>query len=284
MEIEFKGKRVYRFDEAAAETQNSSVYRAKDLSLERFVGLKVVRPPENFSGKMSEWAAAVRREVTAMVAIDELSARVPYIIDSFFEDDTFYISMQWIEGKDLNEKMDAAPATFIGWMIDLCDILSIMERRKRYHRDIKPANIRIDQNGNLYLIDFNISISRPVIGIGTSGYAAPEMTRHVDAEYSRSDMFSIGVILYRYFTGEMPQEGVHYAKEQSRRRRPLFGADKGWTLFRSPKEIKPDITDSINDIIVKCMKYHPQDRYENFLKLKAALVKAAEGVKNGRRT
>lgn len=277
MEIEFKNKRVYRFSEVAAETLNSSVYRAKDLSLERFVGLKVVRPPENFSGKMGEWADAVKREVTAMVAIDELSARVPYIIDSFFENDAFYIAMQWIEGQDLSEKMDADSETFIGWMIDLCDILSIMESRKRYHRDIKPANIRIDRNGNLYLIDFNISISRPVIGIGTNGYAAPEMIRHVDVEYSRADMFSIGVILYRYFTGEIPQEGVHYAKEQSRRRRPLFGADKGWTMFKSPKDIAPDITEDMSDIITKCMKYHPQDRYENFSKLKAALVKAVKG-------
>ena len=153
-------------------------------------------------------------------------------------------------------------------MKDLCIILESMERTNLYHKDIKPANIMVTKRGTLYLIDFNISLSVANHEEGTEFYRAPEMESgsKITAR-NKVDMFAIGVIMYQFYTGHLPKKPEDYAKGSS------FGKNKNqWAKFKEPKEYKPDLPEDINAIIVKCMKYSPDDRYRNAAELKGKII------------
>lgn len=215
-------------------------------------------------------------EVKAMVDVGEKTAKVPNIYSTHFDKDnlTLYIFMQWINGTSLRENMNAPELQFIRWMIDLCSILNIMERAKLYHKDIKPSNIMINKMDELYLIDFNISVSKPNMIEGTVNYKAPEMDRN--SKYvgrEKVDIFAIGVMLYEYYTKEVPKRGSEYAKNS---RRGKFE----WDLFKEPITKNPNMPEKVNEIILKCMKLDPRERYRDITELKRHLGQAERSIKN----
>ena len=169
--------------------------------------------------------------------------------------------------------MRAPELTFLQWMIELCNILSAMNKKHLAHKDIKPANIMITDSNELFLIDFNISIATPNLIEGTIHYKAPEMSQNSKYQgREKVDMFSIGVMLYEFYTGAVPVKTVDYAKNRSR-------GSFEWDIFVEPKTKNPKINDYINEIIVKCMKLDPRMRYRNYSELKNELVKAVRNIK-----
>jgi len=186
----------------------------------------------------------------------------------FGKNNVFYIIMEWINGKTLREKQKASDRQFIRWMADLCDILNELDKYHYHHKDIKPENLMITNDNRIYLIDFNISVSLPNMLEGTANYKAPEMDW--DSKYvsrDRSDMFSIGVIMYERFTGELPLLCEHYGNP--------VGNGKEWGDFIEPKEVRSDIDPEINKIITRCMKLNPKSRFNSY----GELAKALRGVK-----
>lgn len=279
MEIAFDSHHRYRIDgDSKIETGSNRIYKAQDLSLMRPVCIKVV-PIEGSNPKEEQRQLQIaENEIRAMVQVSSKSPKIPQIYTSFYckEKSEVYIVMQWIEGETLRNKMNLGPRIFLNWMKDLGEILEIMQRQRIYHKDIKPENIMIHSKGELFLIDFNISISKPNTLIGTEHYKAPEMG--TDSQYmnrDKVDIFSIGVIMYEYFTGELPLQGKHYGKKRR--------SSKNWDIFKEPIEINGKITKEVNDLIVQCMKYIPRERFHSYGQLISAIKGAERGLRYGKK-
>lgn len=276
MLLEFESKQSYNLiEESKIVTECGALYKGQDLSFNRTVAIKMVEiQGNNRKEKKSSYDKAYA-EVKAMVSLGEDNLSIPCVYSTYYCEkfSKLYIVMSWIQGETLANFMNAPEMKFIQWMIDLCDILMSMERKHIYHKDIKPSNIMIDSKGKLYLIDFNISISTPNLLEGTINYKAPEMmpdSKYVGRE--KVDMFSIGVILYEFYTKSVPLRGVDYAKNRSR------GAFE-WDKFILPKEKNNNMCEEIENVIVKCMKLDPKQRYRNYSDLKWALEKAMRGIR-----
>lgn len=277
MEISFSKEHRYRcITDTKIETGCSTICQAQDLDLNRDVCIKMVKISGQNKKEVNLRLEKAMLEIKAMVRISEHTDRVPIIYETFFDETnlTLYIVMQWISGCSLKDKMGVSEIQFIRWMIDLCDVLSLMERRHLYHKDIKPANIMINSKNELYLIDFNISVSTPNRIEGTVHYKAPEMD--YDSKYmgrEKVDMFAVGVMMYEYYAKEVPKRTKEYAKNSER-------GSFEWDLFVEPIQKNPNIPTEINEIIIKCMKLDPKQRYRNNNELKNALKNAERSLRN----
>ncbi len=271
MLLEYTKKSRYQLiEESKIETEQGGLYRGMDLELQRTVAVKEIRIRAADRREEEAMVTKAIAEVRALTQLEEKKLRVPHIYDMYYhkEKKTFYIIMEWIPGTTLADKMKTSEGQFLQWMIDLCEILKGMSWNKLSHKDIKPANIMIIDPDLLYLIDFNISIGTPNQVEGTLHYKAPEMS--LGSKYAgreKADMFSVGVLLYEFYTGSVPQKTVDYARNRSRG--PLM-----WDKFVEPIEKNPSMSKRVNDIIVKCMKYDPRERYGSYAELKRALVNA----------
>lgn len=275
MELTFTAKHTYiANDDTRSERLYTTVYEAMDQTFGRWVFVKEVRIGEGISLEMA------MTEVRAMTKAEEATFFTPRIYEAFFDPKkkVLYIVMQLIRGESLRNRMGTAPPlAMLDWMIALCGILAALGRQNLYSKDVKPENIMIADEDSLYLLDFGLSISRPARDVGTYCYRAPEMDSWSavhETGRGKVDIFAIGVMLYEYFCGECPRPGYEY--DLSRR-----GTAKEWKTFVSPKEKNPDIPDAVNDIIVKCMKLRPEDRYRDMAALKHALKDAKRAVRYG---
>ena len=278
MVLEFEKRFRYQLsEEDKIETLSGGLYRAQDLELGRTVAIKQVNiTGENPSQRQANYEKA-RSEVQALLRIGDESVRVPKVYTTHYsEEGVFYIVMEWIYGETLEKKANCNERQFLRYMDDLCYILSRMEQKRLYHKDIKPQNLMITPDDRLYLIDFNISISTPNHMEGTLHYQAPEMTDQLQyMGREKVDMFAIGVMLYEHFTGAVPVRGQDYARIH--RRGPA-----NWDRFIEPKEKNPQISDELNEIIVRCMKLDPKQRYGRIGELKAKLREAGRNIGRSR--
>ena len=280
MVLEFTSHHKFNLmEETAIETECGTLYKGMDLEFGRSVAVKLVRiQGENPKQKEANYKKAYS-EVKAMVSLESENLPIPCVLETFFDikSSNLCIVMQWINGENLSYHMNEPELKFLRWIESLCGILETMERKHIYHKDIKPSNIMINEKGDLYLIDFNISISTPNLIEGTVNYKAPEMSpnsKYVGRE--KVDMFSIGVVLYEYYTGCVPIRGKDYAKNRSR-------GEFAWDNFTEPKEKKLEMNAAVNEMIVKCMKLDPKQRYRNYGDLKHAIGQAIRSIKNGQR-
>ena len=281
MEIAFNEFFKYRMiDDDKIETGNSTIYKAQDLEFNRTVCVKSIRFDKS-SPSFQEHRKRAMLEVKSLIAISELTMHVPSVYNVYFDDKnaTLYIIMQWINGNTLTQVMDKiSPSAFLKYMIELCEILEKLEFRKMSHKDIKPSNIMITPDNEICLIDFNLSISVPNQVEGTQNYKAPEMDLNSRSpSRNKVDIFSVGVIMYQFFTGKIPVRGIDYAIQSRRRNSSSFE----WDAFIEPVSIRPDLSQNINNIIVKCMKLNPDHRYIKAKDLKRDLIFAERSLRNG---
>ncbi len=276
MLLEYRREHRYNLiEESKIETECGGLYQAQDLEMQRTVAVKCVEIEGNNQREKLMLVQKAMSEVRALINLCEEDLSIPIIYDAFYGENKseFYIVMEWIKGKTLADWMKSPELEYLQWMIDLCDILAIMDRKHIYHKDIKPANIMITERKKLYLIDFNISISTPNLIEGTVNYKAPEMS--INSKYQgreKADMFSIGVLLYEYYTGSVPVKTIDYAKNRSR-------GELEWDKFIQPIEKNEKMDSGINEIIVKCMKLNPKQRYRNYSDLKNELIKAVKNIR-----
>ena len=277
MELKFDEHHCYRYDDAANITPNSEIYKAMDLSLGRTVALKKVHIIGNNKAEKNQNLKKALSEVKTMVQISEITSKIPNIYSYYYDDakGELYIVMQWICGETLADKMKhQIPVTvFLRWMEQLAGILKAMSTKNFQHKDIKPENIMFNGNNELYLIDFNISVSAPNQFEGTPFYKAPEMDfGSMTAARDKVDMFAMGVILYQYVTKVVPQRMVNY---------DYYGtAGNRWDVFKQPIEIETTLNRGLNNLIVKLMEYDPGLRYQSYSKLITALKTVERSVRN----
>lgn len=237
----------------------SVVYKAVDSLENRFVAIKVLKP-EFLTDERSR-----RRFLNESRAIAMLShANIVDVYDVNFEDNNQYIVMEYIEGRTLKEYMDFTGALPIGevfgYIKQTLRALRHAHERGIVHRDIKPQNIMLLDDGTIKVMDFGIAhvsnfetITMTDTAIGSVHYISPEQAKGLPVD-DKSDIYSTGVMLYEMMTGVLPFTGetpVSVALKQVQ------------TEPKKPREVNPDISRGMEQIILKAMKKDPAQRYQH---------------------
>lgn len=189
----------------------AAVYLAEQLGADRKVALKVLQAEHS-----TEPDSVLRFENEART-VGHLDH--PHIVRIFnvgrTADGQAYFSMPWLPRGDLTKRPDRhQPATIISIMRALLEALAYAHKRGVVHRDVKPENVMFDADNCPQLADFGIALSnraelrltRPGAAVGSSGYMSPEQARGLPTD-GRSDLYSVGVMLYELLTGDMPYQG-----------------------------------------------------------------------------
>ncbi|RKP55380.1 Stk1 family PASTA domain-containing Ser/Thr kinase [Cohnella endophytica] len=243
------------------------VYKAKDLLLNRYVAVKVLR--QQFTHD-DDFVKRFRREAQAAASLSH--PNIVSIYDVGQVEDTHYIVMEYIDGANLNEIIrDRAPLQAeeaVRITAQICDALEHAHHNQIIHRDIKPHNILIGNNGRVKVTDFGIAravtsstITQTGSVIGSVHYFSPEHAKGV-ATGEKSDLYSLGIVLYQMMTGRLPFLGES----------PISVALKHLQEpFEQPRKVNPYIPQSVENIILRAMRKNPQERYQSAKEMQADL-------------
>lgn len=257
----------------------ATVYRARDTRLDRMVALKVMHP--HLQGAKEARTRFAREAVTIA------RLKHPNILEIYDysgeEGDTHYIATELLTGPTLKQLVDDhpdMPAEIAACLaILVARALSAAHSEGVIHRDVKPENVMMHDNRAVKLTDFGIAQLVDVQGMTTTGqvlgspaHMAPEQIEGKDCD-ARSDIFSLGTVLYLLATGRLPFHGrnAHQVLKQI-----MEGQ------FREPLMVKPQIGGRLRNIIVRCLKVDPTERYATAKELEddlMAFVRAA-GIDN----
>jgi serine/threonine protein kinase len=201
----------YRLEAKLGSGGMSTVYLARDTTLDRSVAVKVMHR------EMSEQADQLERFRQEARAVAKLShPNVVSVIDAGEDGGYPYIVFEYVEGETLKTRINRVGALdtqeALAYAIEIGRALTVAHARKMVHRDIKPQNVMIDAEGRAKLTDFGISRQLEQDGmtatgrvLGTTDYVAPEQAMGRGAD-TRSDIYSLGVVLYEMLTGGVPFE------------------------------------------------------------------------------
>ncbi len=199
----------YRLEEQIGSGGMSTVYRAFDPTLERWVAIKLMHRDISSDPDQLE---RFRREAKAVARLSH--PHVVTVIDFGEDDGTPYIVLEFVEGETLKERirrMERLPvAESVAYAIEVGRGLSAAHAERLVHRDVKPQNVLIDQEGRAKVTDFGIARSLEVSGLtapgrvlGTTDYVSPEQASGHEVT-EQSDVYSLGVVLFEMLTGDVP--------------------------------------------------------------------------------
>lgn len=234
----------------------ADVYLAKDTHLGREVAIKILYKRY---AQDEEFVARFRREAQSAAALNH-----PHIVSIFDRgeaDGSYYIAMEYLEGKSLKEVIPEGglePARAIEIAVQILQALQFAHENDVIHRDIKPHNIVINGRGRVKVTDFGIALAgtAPAMTetgsiIGTAQYLSPEQAKGKAVEQS-SDLYSMGVVLYEMLTGRVPFEGEN----------PVAIALKHLSdIPVPPQALVPRIPDNLNAVVMRALAKDPRDRY-----------------------
>lgn len=233
------------------------VYKAKDLILNRQVAVKVLRSQ---FGTDEDFVNRFRREAQAVASLSH--PNVVGVYDVGQDGDTHYMVMEYVEGSTLKEMIVQRGALPVEEAVriaqQICDALDHAHQNQIIHRDIKPHNILIGKNGRVKVTDFGIAravtsttITHTNAMLGSVHYFSPEQARGgVTGE--KSDIYSLGIVLYEMVTGELPFSGDS----------PISVALKHLQEpLPEPRQIRPGIPQSVENVILKALAKDPFLRY-----------------------
>ncbi len=258
------------------------VYQAQDLSLDRTVAIKVIKP------ELLQMEAARRRFLQeARLAAALSHPAITTVYELLEHEDQVVLVMEWLEGKTLKEKIlqEGRPEwrQLIHWLIEACSGLELAHRQGIVHRDIKPSNLMITNDNRLKIMDFGLAKHRALESmatltsdltlkgalLGTLDYMSPEQACGQPLDH-RSDLFSLGTVMFEGLTGQLPF------------RRTSAPA----TLHAIVNEPAPDVglyqldeAEQFNTILKKLLAKEPDRRYSNASELSQDL---SELLKRGK--
>ena len=269
------------------------VYKARDLHLDRFVALKIL-PPEKVADR--ERKRRFVQEAKASSALNHPNIVHVYDIDQ--SDGTDYIAMEYVEGKTLDQRIGYRGMRLsdaLKYAVQIADALSKAHSAGIVHRDLKPTNIMVNEDGVVKVLDFGLaklteevqgdetastatvdSEGRPIteegVIVGTVSYMSPEQAegKRVDA---RSDIFSLGSVLYEMVTGQKAFQGTSKLSTLSA------------ILHQEPKAVSgitPTIPADLEKLINRCLRKDPSKRLQHMDDVKLALDELKEDSDSGR--
>lgn len=250
------------------------VYKAFDKKIEEEIALKMLRPEitgdkktlSRFSNELKIARRIVHKNVGRMYDLGE-------------SEGVHFITMEYVPGEDLKSFIKRSGQLTVGKALSIakqiCEGLADAHELGIIHRDLKPQNIMIDSEGNARIMDFGIARSLKAEGltaegtvIGTPEYMSPEQAEGEETD-SRSDIYSLGVILFEMLTGKIPFEG----------KTPLSIAIKHKSETPpNPKVFNVQISNSLNWLILKCMDKKKDKRIQSTRELLSELVEIEEGT------
>ena len=250
------------------------VYRVEDKKIKEEVALKLIKSEiasdkktiERFSNELKMARKIAHRNVCKMYDLGE-------------EKGIHYITMEYVPGEDLKRltrkvgQFSAGKTIFIAKQV--CEGLAEAHRLGVVHRDLKPQNIMVDEEGNARIMDFGIARSLEEKGItgagviiGTPEYMSPEQVEGKETD-QRSDIYSLGVILYEMVTGRVPFEGDT----------PFtIGVKHKSEIPKDPRELNAQLPEDLSKVILRCMEKDKEKRYQSAGEVRSELSRIEEGI------
>jgi len=263
----------YEFVEELGRGGMGRVYKVFDKKIKEEVALKLLNSEisddektiERFGNELKFARKIVHKNVCRMYDLNE-------------EKGTQYITMEYVPGEDLKTTIIRVGQLSLGKAVSIakqvCEGLTESHQLGVVHRDLKPQNIMIDKEGNVRIMDFGIARSLKAKGItgtgimiGTPEYMSPEQAEVKEID-QRSDIYSLGVILYEMVTGRLPFEGDT----------PLSIAMKHKSEKPSdPREFNAQVSSELSRLILRCMEKDKEKRYQGAEELHSELINIEKG-------
>jgi len=262
----------YRIIEELGQGGMGTVYKVHDTKIYEKIALKLIKP--EIAGNR-ETIKRFRNELRLARKIRHKN--VCQMFDLGEDKGTHFITMEFVDGQDLRSmfKMSGRPAVETVFHIgrQIGEGLAEAHRSGIVHRDLKPSNIMVDTNGVVRIMDFGIAraaaasdLTAEGIVLGTPGYMAPEQAEAREADH-RTDIYSLGVILYEMATGQRPFSGDTLQSITAKQRQGIPAA---------PHTLNPEIPESLGRIILKCLETERTDRWQRAEELVTALKTAGQ--------
>ncbi|MCI0399447.1 MAG: protein kinase, partial [Chloroflexi bacterium] len=255
------------------------VYKAYQSSLDRYVAIKVLH---SYLAEEGDFVDRFEREATAVARLRH--PNIVQVYDYDVEGDLYYIVMEFVEGPTLKTEMEERRKRHVGngqqlFTLDevagifttLSEAIDYAHSRGMIHRDLKPANIMITAEGQILLTDFGLSrmidasrLTKTGAVSGTPAYMAPEQVQG-DKGDERSDIYSLGILLYELLTGRVP-----------------FDADSPYAVMAkhvsdpvpSLLQFNPELPEAIAHVVLKALHKDPGERYQSTQEIVADLLLA----------
>lgn len=260
---------TYRIVEKLGQGGMATVYKAYHPALDRYVAIKVMHPAFM---EDPNFLARFQREARIVAKLDH-----PHIVPiyDFAEHRGHpYLVMRFVEGETLKARMERAslePQEVLRTAKAVGEALAYAHGQGVLHRDIKPSNILLTPEGGVYLTDFGLArmaeagestLSRDMM-VGTPQYISPEQAKGVRELDARTDVYSLGVVLYETLVGQAP-----------------FTADTPYAIIHDhiftplplPRELNPNLPDPLQRVLLKALSKEPEDRFQSV----KALINALE--------
>jgi len=264
----------YRIQRKLGAGGMADVYLAEDQELGRRVAIKILNGRHANDAQFIE---RFRREAKNAAALNH--PNIVSIYDRGNAEDTYYIAMEFLDGRTLKELIISRGAAPINVAIEYArQILSALRFAHRHgivHRDIKPHNVLVDAEGRVKVTDFGIAragtsqMTETGSIVGTAQYLSPEQARGGEID-PRSDLYSLGIVLYELLTGKTPFDGetpVEIAMKH------LSNAPK------PPSKLRPDIPPELDMVVLRALAKNPDDRYQSADEMEADLERVARGAR-----
>jgi len=248
----------FLLESVVATSGMATVFRARDLETGQQVAIKIPHPevesdPALFDRFQREEDIGTRMEHPGVMKVFANPGR-----------SQVYMVMEWVEGRLLreimNEQRKLPVARAVKLTVGVCRALEYIHANGVVHRDLKPENIMVDADDNVRLIDFGIAGSAGARrltfanfsrNMGTPDYISPEQVKGKRGD-ARSDIYSLGVILYEMLTGRVPFSGPNpFAVMNDRLLNPP----------PPPRSIEPSVTPQLQEILYRALEREPKNRY-----------------------
>ena len=264
----------YRVEARIGSGGMGEVYRGVDTVLDRTVAIKVLLPQ---FARDANFVDRFRREAQAAARLNH--PNLVGIYDSGADGETQFIVMEFIQGRTLDDFMGAGGRFTVPHAVEvaekICDALAYAHVAGVIHRDIKPANVMVTRKGEVKVMDFGIA--RIVAGpqtapqtsavLGTAAYISPEQAQGQPVD-GRSDIYSLGAVLYEMLTGHPPFTGdspVAVAYKQVNESPVL------------PSIANPEVTPLLDAVLMRALAKNPANRYQTADEFRADLERARLG-------
>jgi serine/threonine protein kinase/tetratricopeptide (TPR) repeat protein/TolB-like protein len=250
----------FLIDDLLGEGGMGRVYKATDRELGRVIAIKVLL------SELTADAQVIQRFKHELLLASRISHRnILRIHDLSEADGVKFITMAYVEGKDLNQVLKTeSPLPLercLKFARQLCEALAAAHAEGVVHRDFKPHNVLVGKDDQVYVSDFGLATSfetakmgmtRSGAFVGTPKYMSPEQVEGGTVD-QRSDLYSLGLVIYEMATGEVP-----------------FAGESTWQVMyqrvkekpKDPKLVKPDLPDWVARIIMHCLEKDPANRYQ----------------------